>query len=523
MPYDNKQRKSYKALTIKYDIEASEETGAAAALAARNPIKNIENNILSGKFTYDSMDDSKVSLRTLNSVLSGKIFINADGTTKKSASDLTYAEVILSLYSENLIDGTLSAVIPSGTVYFTQLSGSVEESIEINSVVSLPFVAIENALSSVVSDDLSKVISTTISGNLKILDNNLRDIFLNPRFDYIVEDTTKNILDPEDQLKIDAQLLNTNEINYENMVLLNTDEVYINNDQYDDLVTMNKFSDNGEDFYGEDISNANFIIIDKQKSIVDGVGSNEGFFVALVDPYDALKMQRLLVNPASTVTPSSTISEENLEFYANESKNAWKNMFKTEINQLNTLQHVVNAEGINVGEVPKENGKTQLLDSWSVPLVGDYYDESISKTIMGLFPQIPLTDIASNAKAGTTICTIDKQYSSYICVVVCKTVINPSDGKITVAVVEQFFGSLFDEKNPQNGRDLFIGNIINSNSKYIEFYRNNVINPVFGAETDPELAAKEVPQIFIKDSAAYNNALKFKGLSDSEIDSDTLQ
>ena len=330
------------------------------------------------------------------------------------------------------------------------------------------------------------------------------------------------------QAIVDAQLLTTNEINYKNAVYLDSKECDISNEQYDDLVTTNNFTkaDMSVSKYGEDIDNANFIIIDKHKTIVDGTGSNEGYFITLIDPYDGLKNQRLLVNPCESFEQNSIVTnsyKNTLNYYADQSKYNWKVMFKNEINTMNTLQRVKNADGIWVGEVNKTEGKEQLLDSWSVPLTGNYYDESISKTLMNLFPQIPLTDVASNASSDNPLCTIDKQYSSHIVVAVCKTVVNPSDGKITVTILEQFFGSLFDEKNIQNGRDLYIGNIINANSNYIEFYRNNYIKPKFGSGYDPEPYNRTaVPQFFIKDSTQLNNACKMVGIDPDIYDIENI-
>ena len=42
----------------------------------------------------------------------------------------------------------------------------------------------------------------------------------------------------------------------------------------------------------------NFVIIDDSKSRISGPGSNEGIFVAIVDPYNALDVQRSLPNPS---------------------------------------------------------------------------------------------------------------------------------------------------------------------------------------------------------------------------------
>lgn len=326
------------------------------------------------------------------------------------------------------------------------------------------------------------------------------------------------------QAIVDANLLQVPELGFEYGVYLDSQECEISNEQYDDLVTTNRFTK--EDImvskYGSDISNANFVIVDKQKTIVDGIGSNVGYFVTIVDPFDAIKMQRLMTNPAKDI-PSVDRTQNKNEFstWGNISEYKWNELYKTEINTLNTLQRVKNADGMYVGE-PTPGGKTnqQLLDSWSVPLVGNYYDESISKSLMNMFPQIPLTDVANDSSAA---CIIDKQYTTHIVVAVCKTVINPSDGKITVTIVEQFFGSLFDEKNIQNGRDLFIGNIINANSNYIEFYRNNYIKPAFGGGMDPEPYNRiPVAQFFIKNSKELNDACKMVGIDVDKYDVDNI-
>jgi hypothetical protein len=305
-------------------------------------------------------------------------------------------------------------------------------------------------------------------------------------------------------------------VDFDYGVYLDSKECTISNEQYDDLVVGNTFtkSDITVSKYGENIDSANFIIVDKTKSIVGGVGGNDGLFATIIDPYDALKYQRLLSNPENNRELNENLNPNSITYLAAQADYAWKTMFRTEINTLNALQRVKNADGIWVGEVNTIPGKEQLMDSWSVPLSDRYENNSISKSLMGMFAQIPLTD---TGKSGET-CTIDKQYSSYICVAVCKTMINPTDGKITVAVVESFFGSIFDEKNPANGEDLFIGNIINANSKYIEFYRNNYLQPkeIF----NPGVAA--VSQFYIKDSSELNNACKFAGIYQDSYDVDNI-
>jgi hypothetical protein len=49
---------------------------------------------------------------------------------------------------------------------------------------------------------------------------------------------------------------------------------------------------------------------------------------------------------------------------------------------MDCLQRVRNADGIYIGEPNPIDGKLNILDSWSIPLTGGFYDESISKTLM---------------------------------------------------------------------------------------------------------------------------------------------
>jgi hypothetical protein len=82
------------------------------------------------------------------------------------------------------------------------------------------------------------------------------------------------------------------------MVGLISKDVELTNEQYDALVTTNNFEAEPEnELYGERINTANFCIVDKLKTVATGAQSNEGYFVTIIDPYDALKLQRLLVNP----------------------------------------------------------------------------------------------------------------------------------------------------------------------------------------------------------------------------------
>lgn len=213
----------------------------------------------------------------------------------------------------------------------------------------------------------------------------------------------------------------------------------------------------------------------------------------IVDPFDALKVQRTLVNPAETDSSTRQVNgikfhfdhskenSESPEYWAWESSEDWNKIYDKYIDSMDCLQRVRNADGLYIGEPQSENeleSATVSLNSWSVDLSGEYSKETVSKNLMKKFPTIPLADIRSEDIGGSSDfhpSIIDHKFMSNICVEVCKTNIDPSNGKISVEVLESFVGSLFDEKDPTTGHSLFIGDIINENSEIIEFYRNSRI------------------------------------------------
>jgi hypothetical protein len=318
-------------------------------------------------------------------------------------------------------------------------------------------------------------------------------------------------LDEQNIAKLEASLMATPEMGFKYGLYLDSEDCEISNDQYDDLVTVNQFKavDRSIDKYGQDIDDANFIIVDKQKTVVQGAGGNIGFFSAIIDPFDALKVQRTLVNPAETVSSERIVnvrdaegnivttkvaefdhSDANinrLDYWAYESADAWNKIYDEILDSMDCLQRVRNADGIYIGEPNPVDGKLNIMDSWSIPLTGGYYEDSISKTLMRKFPGIPMADISSDDLVDPDYVPsiIDHNFCTHIMVAVCKTTIDQTTGKIVVQLVETFFGSLFNEKNIQNGRSLFIGDIINANSDYIEFYRNNYVSAGEAGAYDP--------------------------------------
>lgn len=350
-------------------------------------------------------------------------------------------------------------------------------------------------------------------------------------------------IDEDEYTLLEAKLLGTPEMGFKYGLYLDSEDCEISNDQYDDLVTVNQFKavDRSIDKYGQDIDDANFLIVDKQKTVVQGTGGNIGYFTAIIDPFDALKVQRTLVNPAEVDASSRQVKNENgdyetiefdhsdsnihnINYWAYESANAWNTIYDELLDSMDCLQRIRNADGIYIGEPNPIDGKQNILDSWSIPLTGDYYNESISKTLMKKFPKISMADISSEdlENPDYTPSIIDHNYATHVCIAVCKTTIDQSNGKIVVNLVETHFGSLFDEKNTQNGRSLFIGDIINANSDYIEFYRNDYVSSGDGNYAPSEYRRTDVNQIFIKDSEALKNAAQLRGIDYEEYGCDAL-
>lgn len=331
------------------------------------------------------------------------------------------------------------------------------------------------------------------------------------------------------QALIDSKVIAQSSLGYKNIIMLDSKEMTISNDQYDDLVTQSKFTD-GDNLtnpdakndinrkFRSDIRSANFFIVDKHKSIAAGEGSNEGIFVTIIDPYDGMKAQRLLYANYSDEEMTNNYDVKTLNYYLKQNDIDWKQRVVDEIENQNILQHVYNADELLVGEQKTTARFKNLMDTWSTPLTGTFYADSISKNLGRLYPQIPIGDIKPGQDSSTGYSSVEKTYSSYVVVAVCRTLVDPANGRITVSIIESFFGSLFDEKDPATGESKYIGNIINENSDYIEFYRNDFVkNPYVD---DP--FAVRVPQIYMRNSQELKQAADIAGIDLSLYDTNDV-
>ena len=215
----------------------------------------------------------------------------------------------------------------------------------------------------------------------------------------------------------------------------------ISHDHYDILKSYGFIPSVGEDASGSINVSTDFVIVDKNKSVASGnttyeKDENNGYVVGIVDINQAIKYQRLYDSVSNKI----------------EAKDVWCKI----------ISQIFNANGIDISTV---NNYSQEL--WSETNSFG----TLSLDLVRLYPQIPLLD--TNKFGGTNnpaSSIIDKKYSNHIVVFVAKTSINSSTGRVDVIGIESFVGSIFPEKDDITGRSVYIGDLINNNSNYIEFY-----------------------------------------------------
>lgn len=182
----------------------------------------------------------------------------------------------------------------------------------------------------------------------------------------------------------------------------------------------------GDGFHSADtpsLSACDFIIVNELKSRYGGAKSNEGVFVVVVDPVDALRVQRVL----PTMSDSDVFS---------------------------IFQGIDSPSGI-------------VYTDFAEPLIGLYGGGSVSEGLAALYPSIPFKYIDGSLEMDTT-------YGQKIGIVVCETVSqHTNEGKLKVSYLESFVGSVHPAaRDKATGQTAYIADIVNSRSGYIRMYRN---------------------------------------------------
>lgn len=214
------------------------------------------------------------------------------------------------------------------------------------------------------------------------------------------------------------------------------------------------------------------INISNNKKLDKYIQTNEilGVIPVVVSPANALYFQKLINSELlNQETEEGTVGTElnpmkgfkpiNIKYYSEENKNELgDNVYKLEGEEFGfTVDKFYNTNAISVD-------MSKLNDNTSISYISETQDEeSISKIVTDLFPEIDFKDYEE----------FNKKYFKCIGVVVLKPYIESLDNnKISFKIVESFVGSLDKTAKNENNGSFFIGNIINNNSKYINFYSN---------------------------------------------------
>lgn len=176
----------------------------------------------------------------------------------------------------------------------------------------------------------------------------------------------------------------------------------------------------GADFTGAQAA-YDFIIVNENKARINGAEGNQGIFTVIVDMIDALNVQRMFPNPSDD-------------------------------DQLSLITGIDYPSGI-------------VASDFAQPLTGTYVGSSVSEDLMRQFPTIEFI-------SGGTL--VDPYYAQQLGVIVCNTVADPNnEGKLNVGILEAFVGSINpNKKDPATGLSIYLGDLINNQSKYIKWYAN---------------------------------------------------
>lgn len=204
-----------------------------------------------------------------------------------------------------------------------------------------------------------------------------------------------------------------------------------------------------------DISKSRYSTADFHCVDTDGKRTNDalGIFPVIVAPTNAIYFQGLFNNLSSNITDNIS---------------AWQ------YNEVSCLSSVTpNPEyniNVNLSALPFNQVIPCSFVGLSAGLSDDaYMQESISKIAADQFPMIPFKSQEQ----------LDSTYLKQIGIVVFKAFADPAnDSKVNFQMLESFIGSL--DKNAKSAIDnssIFIDNVVNYNSKYINVFSN--INPFF--------------------------------------------
>ena len=190
-----------------------------------------------------------------------------------------------------------------------------------------------------------------------------------------------------------------------------------------------------DDFTGlVGLTTKSFVIVDVARDIVQGNSENEGVFVVIVPAYNAIPYQQLM---------DQTLLETSAPCVG------WA-----------VMSGIVAPDAADMAVSGAYGGNSWVLapgadSSW-------LYD-SISKNLARQFPSF-----------WNRSSVVDRTYMNQVVVMVCKSYSDRNNGNLlNIDIIEKYTGSLCkDDTDPSTGQSIFLGDLINSRSEYIEFYFN---------------------------------------------------
>ena len=211
-----------------------------------------------------------------------------------------------------------------------------------------------------------------------------------------------------------------------------TNDLLLHRDQYDVVKAGGDFSDADalKGASGNAVEPYDYIIVNENKARIGGANIDEGIFVTLVDPVDALRVQRMI----------STYDTD----------------------EFSLMQGINYPSGI-LYEAGTGSASGTTVSDFITPLTGTYVGSSFSEELARQYPAIDWT------QAGTQL---DPYYFHQLGVMVCSTVEDPqNEGKLMTSILEAFVGSVHPgKKNPVDGQSIYLGDLINNTSSYIRWY-----------------------------------------------------
>lgn len=180
----------------------------------------------------------------------------------------------------------------------------------------------------------------------------------------------------------------------------------------------------------DNIASYEYLIVNENKAQFTGANAHEGIFTVLVDPIDAMRVQRLITNSDSDV--------------------------------FSIMKGINYPSGINY-QLGTGSASGIMISDFDVNLTGTYIGSSFSEDLARQFPGINWTE------GGTKF---DPYYFHQLGVIVCQTVEDTNnDGRLSLNIIEAFVGSVHPGKrDPATGQSIYLGDLINNTSNYIRWY-----------------------------------------------------